>query len=39
VLGLRHPGRRRAATIATTATILLSIAWFAKYTAIAGHAY
>ena len=39
VLGLRRPGWRRTATIAAAATILLSIAWYAKYTAIADHAY
>ena len=39
VLGLRRPDWRRTATIAAAATILLSVAWYAKYTATAGHAY
>jgi hypothetical protein len=39
VLSLRRPDWRRAATIAAAAAILLSIAWYAKYTAIAEHAY
>lgn len=39
VLGLRRPGWRRTATIAAAATTLLSIAWFAKYTAKADHTY
>lgn len=30
---------RRNATVAAAAVILLSIAWFAQYTAVASHAY
>ena len=39
VLGLRRPAWRRAATISAAAMILVSIAWYARYIAIADHAY